>query len=66
MEKQRRSFLKKAAVTSAVAAVGAVSVVANQTKQPSDYDGVVVGKSNKKEILYKETKAWEKYYKRAL
>lgn len=66
MEQHRRSFLKKAAISSAVAAVGAVSVVANSSKEVSNSNGVVIGKSNKKEILYKETSAWQEYYKRAL
>ncbi|EEF13133.1 hypothetical protein CAMRE0001_3059 [Campylobacter rectus RM3267] len=29
----------------------------------SDGNGVVVGKSNKKEVLYKKSKEWEYYYK---
>lgn len=67
MEKQRRSFLKKAAITSAVAATaGTVAVMANSSKQMKDSNGVVIGKSNKKEILYTETKSWDEYYKRAL
>lgn len=66
MQEKRRSFLKKAAITGAVTAVGAVSVVANSSTHSSNSNGVVVGKSDKKEILYKETKAWEDYYKRAL
>lgn len=66
MQKQRRSFLKKAAVTSAVVAVSAVSVAASSSKKVSDSNGVVIGKSDKKEVLYKESIAWEEYYKRAL
>lgn len=66
MEQRRRSFLKKAAITSAVAATGAVAVMANSSKQMADSNGVVIGKSDKREILYKETKAWDDYYKRAL
>ena len=26
-------------------------------------NGVVIGKSNKKEVLYRKTQAWEQYYK---
>lgn len=66
MQKQRRSFLKKAAVTSAVVAVSAVSVAANSSKKAINSNGVVIGKSDKKEVLYKESIAWEEYYKRAL
>lgn len=70
MDNNRRSFLKKAAITGAVAAsTGTVAAIASSSKksaQDSGYDGVVIGKSNKKEILYKESQAWEDYYKRAL
>lgn len=69
MNSTRRSFLKKAAISGAAIASGAVGAIANSSTkeaQSPNYDGVVVGKTNKKEILYKDTKAWDEYYKRAL
>lgn len=63
MQENRRSFLKKAAVVGTVAAVGATASSANSTYSSN---GVVVGKSNKKEILYKKTKAWDDFYRSAL
>ncbi len=62
MKPERRSFLKKAVVAGSAAAVGAVAANANS----NDSSGVVVGKSKKKEILYKKTRAWEMYYHSAL
>jgi nitrous oxide reductase len=59
MQESRRGFLKKAAVVGTVAAVGAVAAGAGSTYSSN---GVVVGKSTKKEITYKKTQAWEDYY----
>ena len=64
MTESRRGFLKKAAVVGTVAAVGAVAATASGTTYSSS--GVVVGKSTKKEITYKKTKAWDDYYRSAL
>ena len=65
MEENRRSFLKKAlgagAVVAASSTVAMASAVSSNTEASSN--GVVVGKSPKKEILYKETQAWEDFYK---
>ncbi len=59
MEEQnkRRSFLKKA--------LGASAVVASAPllAQEPGSNGVVKGKSKKKEVLYKLTPEWEKFYK---
>lgn len=66
MEEKRRSFLKKAALASAVSAVGAVAATAATKSSTYSSDGVVVGHSNKKEIIYKKTKAWDEYYRSAL
>jgi nitrous oxide reductase len=63
MEQARRGFLKKAALTGAVTAVGAVAATGKQTTYSSN--GVVVGKSPKQEILYKKTQNWETYYQSA-
>ena len=63
MQEKRRSFIKKTLGASAVLAVGGVKAVASE--QPITSNGVVIGKSPKKEILYKKTQHWEAYYKRA-
>ncbi|MBE0496642.1 MAG: twin-arginine translocation signal domain-containing protein [Campylobacterales bacterium] len=62
MQTQRRSFLKKTLGAGAV--VAATSMVA---KAPATQEsgGVVVGKSKKKEILYRETSEWGLYYRRS-
>lgn len=62
MQEKRRSFLKKALGTSAL--VAASGVIASD-KSVNGSNGVVVGKSAKKEILYKKTLNWEAYYKAA-
>ncbi len=64
MNKSRRSFVKKAALAGAVGAVGVVTL--NAAGGTVNSNGVVVGKSKKKEITYKKTKEWEDYYKSAL
>ncbi|PHS57543.1 MAG: Tat pathway signal protein [Sulfurimonas sp.] len=69
MQESRRIFLRKSAmVFGATAAVGATVLSANQNEASyeADSNGVVVGNSRKKEILYKKTKAWEEFYKKAL
>lgn len=70
MEGSRREFLKKALGTgAAVAATSTVAMASGLTSnnitdvREPDSNGVVVGKSPKKEILYKETKAWDDFYK---
>ncbi|PPK60277.1 Tat pathway signal protein [Malaciobacter marinus] len=65
MKEERRSFVKKTLGASALVAAGsAIPVMANSTNSSvSSSNGVVVGKSPKKEILYKETAQWEAFYK---
>lgn len=64
MKENRRSFIKKTLNASALVAVGSsVALASNNTKNNSSSSGVVVGKSPKKEVLYKETKEWEAFYK---
>ena len=65
MENKRREFVKKALTTSAlVVASGATAVIASDKRiGEASSNGVVVGKSNKKEILYKETESWSAFYK---
>ncbi|DAB36069.1 MAG: twin-arginine translocation signal domain-containing protein [Epsilonproteobacteria bacterium] len=66
MHENRRDFLKKALGTTAVVATaGASGVLASSKEATKGANGVVYGKSPKKEILYKETDAWKLYYKRS-
>ncbi len=67
MQKSRRDFAKKSAIVVGATAVGStVLAAANTSAYKAESNGVVVGNSNKKEIIYKKTKAWEDYYKQAL
>ncbi|WP_024956000.1 twin-arginine translocation signal domain-containing protein [Sulfurospirillum arcachonense] len=66
MAETRRSFLKKAAVVGTVAAAGSIAATASTGEASYSSNGVVVGKSPKKEILYKKTKAWDDFYRTAL
>lgn len=64
MQSKRRDFLKKSLKVGAVGAVGMAASVASangdkETPQPN----TVRGKSPKKEVLYFESEAWQKYYK---
>ena len=70
MQKSRRNFAKKTVMVAAGAAVaGTATAVMAGTKSVDNEDslsnGVVVGKSNKKEILYTKTETWEEFYKYA-
>ncbi len=68
MQEGRRNFLKKSAiVVGATAAAGATALAANteEVSLEANSDGVVVGDSTKKEILYKKTQAWDDFYKQA-
>ncbi len=65
MQSDRREFVKKSAmVVGASAVVGATTLVASESMQVES-NGVVTGKSPKKEILYKKTRAWEDFYSQA-
>lgn len=68
MQESRRDFAKKTALVVGATAIGATALAANATtaSYEADSNGVVVGNSNKKEILYKKTKAWDDFYKQAL
>lgn len=67
MQNSRRGFIKNAAIVTAGAAVIGSTVLASSNKGASDVgNGVNVGKSKKKEILYKKTAAWEEFYRQAL
>ena len=66
MKEQRRGFIKKALGTGAAIAVASgVGAVASEKPKASG-NGVVKGKSPKKEILYKKTANWEIYYNAAV
>lgn len=66
MNESRRGFVKKAAIAGvAVTAVGVVGAQAGAQGSKSS-NGVVIGKSKKKEITYKKTQAWEDFYKSAM
>lgn len=68
MEESRRNFAKKTAIVVGATAVGATALAAanSSTSEEVASNGVVVGSSTKKEILYKKSKAWDEYYKQAL
>lgn len=64
---QRRQFIKRAGIAASVLAGSVVATAATAEKQDrganSDVgNGVIVGRSNKKEILYKKTAAWGRFY----
>ncbi len=66
MQNDRRKFIKTSAmVVGASAVVGATTLAASGRSYEADSNGVVVGKSPKKEITYKKTEAWELFYKQA-
>ena len=69
MQESRRNFAKKAALvaagTAAVAGTSVLAATGNSHVQSDENNGVVVGSSRNKEILYKKTAAWEEFYKSA-
>jgi phosphohistidine swiveling domain-containing protein len=69
VQESRRNFAKKTALVAAgAAAVAGTSVLAATGKssiQGDENNGVIVGSSTKKEILYKKTATWDEYYKTA-
>lgn len=66
MAQSRRGFLKKAAVAGAVAATTGTVVASASARSSFSSNGVVVGRSPKREITYKKTRAWDDYYRSAL
>lgn len=67
MQDQRRSFLKKTLSVGAVAATVSVGAIASDTgTKTAGSNGVVKGKSKKKEILYTKTANWDAYYHAAV
>ncbi len=66
-ESSRRNFVRNAALVGGIAAYGLITATAVMRKQEPNYnDGVMVGESNKKEVLYHSSKHWEEYYKHAI
>lgn len=61
MQNSRRDFIKKSLTVGAIGAVASVGALAKSSDQLSG--GVSVGKSKKKEILYKKNANWEAYFK---
>lgn len=65
MIESRRGFLKKLGKASAIAAVGTTTVAlassGHERSYAADSNGVVVGQSKKKEIIYKKTATWNEY-----
>lgn len=64
---QRRQFIKRAGIAATVLAGSVVATAATTERQDrgatsSAGNGVVVGRSNKKEIIYKKTTAWNDFY----
>lgn len=59
---KRREFLKNSLKFGAVAGVGVLATQNLLAKENSGEKDVLVGKSKKKEVLYKASPSWEKYY----
>ncbi|MDD3344013.1 MAG: Tat pathway signal protein [Sulfurospirillaceae bacterium] len=65
VQDQRRSFIKKTLGASAVVAAVGVSAIASDKGRTAGSNGVVIGKSKKKEILYTKTAHWDAFYNAA-
>ncbi len=66
-DKSRRTFVRNAALVGGIAAYGVVTATAVMRKQVPDYNnGVIIGESNKKEVLYHDSIHWQEYYKHAV
>lgn len=61
MQENRRAFLTKALSLGAISMASASCLNAKDIN--ADSNGVVVGRAKKKEVLYKKTLNWEKFYK---
>ena len=66
MDNERRKFLKTSVGAGAVAATAVIAArSAVAAENDSGSNGVVIGNSPKKEILYKKNANWDMYYKAA-
>ena len=69
MQEERRNFLKTTLEVTALgvgALVSAKCAIASEKAETGDNsNGVVIGHSPKKEILYRKTADWDVYYKAA-
>lgn len=63
MEQTRRDFLKKSLKVGALTTLTTSAFASQNITSKQDSNGVVVGKSKKKEILYTKSEIWDKYYK---
>ncbi|RXK00254.1 Tat pathway signal protein [Arcobacter sp. CECT 8986] len=64
MKEERRSFIKRTLEASAIVAAGStVAMASSKSEKRTSGNGVVIGKSPKKEVLYKQTAQWEAFYK---
>ncbi len=62
MQDSRRDFLKKAFVGGSAVVASSALQASEKFKSESGSNGVVIGHSPKKEILYKKTAHWREYY----
>ena len=67
---ERRNFIKRAGIAATVVAGSVVATAATAESQPRGAEsnagsGVVTGTAKKKEILYKKSAAWDKFYEAA-
>jgi len=67
---KRRKFIKRATIATSILAGSVAATVLTSERQDrgannSVGNGVVVGRSNKKEILYNKTTAWDRFYQAA-
>ncbi|QOR61263.1 twin-arginine translocation signal domain-containing protein [Sulfurovum sp. ST-21] len=65
MIEERRGFLKRLGKAGAAAAVAGTTVAfansGHKRSYTADSNGVVIGKSKKKEIIYHKTAIWNEY-----
>lgn len=66
MIEMRRGFLKTALLATAATTVGVSALASGEKTAKTPTNGVVIGKSKKKEITYTKTQGWEDFYKSAL
>ena len=65
MNENRRDFVNKVAIVGVVTTIGVMTAQASASNSQGT-NGVVKGKSPKREITYTKTQNWEDYYKSAL